>query len=373
MLQTSAFAQNQDIPPEEEISAGELFSKSLGNVINNKQLSTESILTMIFVIIILIALLAVYKAYRSNKSRQKLIYQACERFNEQSGSLKLSSEDIRILIDIAKKSDLKDPALIVKSPYVFEKSLENFYESKKPVSNEALKNIRNLRRALGFLPLPREIAFNSTRQFSDGDKCEVVIPDEGKPSHKGVCIILRVEENEWSIDRPIGPPVPSGASIKIDFTRPGDAKYSLKTQVIKDSGDELFLRHSNILDRTQQRNWVRVKVNIVATVTEIESSHAGEVLTGEIIDMSGGGFGIISLPSTLQNGSRLSISFDLPGHGLVNVAVKVVRLAGHFGNDPSKIIHGVAFEGDIGKVKEQIMKYVNEKQRQDNIIARRGK
>ena len=374
MLQTPVFAQNPDIPPEEEISAGEQFSKSLGHAVNNRELSKETILAIIFSILILIALLAARKAYQSNKSRQKRLYLACEKINEQAGSVKLNSDDISFLADIAKISKLKDLSSIVKSPHIFENALELFYEKKKkPASNEAFSNVRNLRRALGFLPLPREIAFTSTRQFNDGDKCAVQIPDDGKPSHKGVCIIFNVGENEWSIDRPIGPPIPANASIRVDLTRPGDAKYSLKTQVIKDSGDELFLRHSNMLDRAQQRNWARVKVNIVATITEIESARAGEVFAGEIIDMSGGGFGIIALPSKLQNGSKLSISFDLPGYGLVNVAVKVVRLAGHFGNDPTKIVHGVAFEGDIGKVKEQILKYVNEKQRQEKITARGGK
>ena len=374
MLQTPVFAQNEDIPPEEEISAIEQFSASLGQAVNNKELSTDAIFMIIFTIIILIALFIVYKARRSNKSSQKLMRLACEKFNEQAGSLKLNSDDISFLTDIAKSSKLKDPSFIVKSAHIFEKALENFYERKKIMaSNEALAHVRNLRRALGFLPLPREIAFTSTRQFIDGDKCTVQIPDDGKPSHKGVCIILNVGENEWSIDHPLGPPVHTGASIRIDLTRPGDAKYSLKTQVTRDSGDGLFLSHSNKLDRAQQRNWVRVKVNIVAVITEIESDRAGEVFSGEIIDMSGGGFGIIALPATLKNGSKLSISFDLPGCGPVTVAVKVVRLAGHFGNDPSKFVHGVAFEGDIGKVKEQIMQYVNEKQRQDNLIARRSK
>jgi len=374
MLQTPVFAQNPEIPPEEEISAGEQFSKSLGNAINNREMSTEAVLVLIFAIIILIALLIIYKAYYSNKSMQKLVRLTCEKLNEQAGSLKLSNDDISFLTDIAKSSKLKDPLSIIKSPHVFEKSIENFYERKKePASNEALAHVRNIRRALGFLPLSREVPFTSTRQFSEGDKCVVQIPDDENPSHKGVCIIFNVGENEWSIDRPMGPQISPDTSIRIDLTRPGDAKYSLKTQVIRDSGDELFLRHSNTLDRAQQREWARVNVNIVATITEIESARAGEVLTGEIIDMSGGGFGIVALPSTVHNGSRLSISFDLPGHGLVNVAVKVVRLAGRFGKDPSKIVHGVAFEGDIGKVKEQIMKYVNEKQRQEKINARGGK
>ena len=368
------FAQNPDIPPEEEISAGEQFSKALGHAINNRELSTEAILAIIFAIIILIALLAAYKAYRLNKSRQKLIRLTCEKINEQTGSLKLNSDDISLLTDIAKVSRLKDPPSIVKSPHVFEKSIEIFYEKrKKPASNETLAQVRNLRHALGFLPLSKDIAYISTRQFSEGDKCTAQIPDDEKPSHKGVCLILDVGENEWSIDRPLGAPISPETPVRIELTRPGDAKYSLKTQVIRDSVDELFLRHSTNLDRAQQRNWVRVNVNIVAAITEIESDRAGEVFAGEIIDMSGGGFGIISLPSNLRNGSQLSISFDLPGYGPVNVAAKVVRLAGHYGSDPSKIAYGVAFEGDIGKVKEQITQYVNEKQRQEKITARRDK
>ena len=138
--------------------------------------------------------------------------------------------------------------------------------------------------------------------------------------------------------------------------------------------DEIFLSHSNGVDRAQQRNWVRVRVNIVVTITEMENERAGEVFSGEIIDMSGGGFGIITLPAKVKNGSMLSLSFDLPGYGPMAVMVKVVRSAGHFENDPSRIVHGVSFEGDFfGRDKEQILQYIREKQRRDKIIIKNNK
>lgn len=367
------FAQNQDIFSEEEPSATEQFEKSLDWAGNSGELQIITLLLYTFTTVLVVVLLTIYGIHRAGKSREERMKLACEKFNKQADGLKLNPDNVSLLADVARYSNVKTPSSIFKSPDVFEKSLETFYEKqKKPASNEELAHVRELRQTLGFLPLPNEVAYTSTRQFSDGFRCAVQISGGEKASHKGVCIISNVGENEWSIDRPEGPAVAPGTPISIDITRPGDARYSIKTRVVKDSGDELLLSHSNKIIRSQQRNWARVKVNIVATVTEIGSDRAGEVFTGEIIDMSGGGFGVLSLPAKLQNGSKLSISFDLPGYGSVTVAVKVMRLAGRFGNDPSKIIHGVAFEGDIGRIREQILQYVNERQRQDK-MSKRGK
>jgi c-di-GMP-binding flagellar brake protein YcgR len=139
-------------------------------------------------------------------------------------------------------------------------------------------------------------------------------------------------------------------------------------QVLKDGKDKLVLSHTDNLSRTQQRNWVRIDVSIPVEVTQLEEGGIGDIFSAKIIDMSGGGFGM-ALPAKLPNGTKLLLNFELPGQGPVNdLPVKVVRVAGPLGRDASKIVHSVAFEGDLPLIQEQIIHYVFEKQRQDAMV-----
>jgi c-di-GMP-binding flagellar brake protein YcgR len=154
----------------------------------------------------------------------------------------------------------------------------------------------------------------------------------------------------------------------MNLTRPGDAEYTFKVQVKRDSGSRLDLSHTSQLNRTQQRNWVRIDVSIPVEVTVLEHNSIGDIFMGKIIDMSGGGLGM-ALPIKLLNNSTLTLNLELPGHGFIdNLRVKVVRVAGQYNNDPSKTIHSVAFEETDTSVQEQIIQYVFEKQRQDSLM-----
>jgi c-di-GMP-binding flagellar brake protein YcgR/uncharacterized membrane protein len=347
------------------------FSRAL-NQSMAKGHSTETILMVILAVIALIVIVVFYEIYHSNKAKQKILDLAWTKFNEHAYRLRLSKGSISLLSKIAYKANLQDPYSIIKSPHIFETSVENYYAGKgiSSLSSETLSDIRELRRALGFLPLSEEVSFTSTRQFNNGEKCLVQIPDT-EPSHKGVCIILSVGEREWSITRPGDClAVEPDTWARINFTRSGDAEYSFRTQVRRDLGDGLILNHSGKLNRTQQRNWVRVDVNIPVEVKKLERGQASDIFSDKIIDMSAGGFGI-TLPTRLKDGTMLSLSFDLPGHGpIANLLVKVVRVAGPYNNNASRIIHSVALDGvDISKIQEQINQYVFEKQRQ-NIMAK---
>jgi hypothetical protein len=345
------------------------FSRELAHSVN-KNHSVETIVILLTVIIMLVISVVVYEIHRSNKSRQELMALAWRKFDISVKSLNLNSNNINILKEIVNEIGLQEPNSIIKSPNVFEKSLEKFYENKKIeyIKDEKLASIRNLRRILGFLPLSKEIAFISTRQFDSGEKCLVQIPDKGPVTNKGMSSVLITEERHWAVMRPEGPQVLTGTWALMNLTRPGDAEYTFRVQVLHDLDGRLILTHADKLNRTQQRNWVRVDVSVPVEITQIaDNSRVGDVFSGKIIDMSGGGFGM-ALPVKLMNGARLKLSFELPGQGPINgLLVKVVRVAGQYNNNPLQTVHSVAFEGDIHLVQEQIIQYVFEKQRQDSL------
>ncbi|MCL2878497.1 MAG: PilZ domain-containing protein, partial [Acidobacteria bacterium] len=268
------------------------------------------------------------------------------------------------------KSGLQDPSSIMKFSHVFENSLDKYYEREKieSISMEMLVQISILRKELGFSPLPRGIALSSTRQVCSGDKCIVQIPESDPPMHDGICYVLDSEERQWSITRPDCPPVQAGTWVNINLTKPGDAEYTFKTQVLEDLSEELVLRHTSKLNRTQQRNWLRIDVDIPVSVTLMEEPNIGDILSGKIIDISGGGLGM-TLAVKLPKNTMLLLSFELPGRDkIIDLPVKVVRVAGPLGGSSSKVVHSVSFECETDLACEKIIQYVFEKQRENLLI-----
>jgi len=335
----------------------------------NKSYTIDVIVLMLIAVIILVAAVVLFEVHRLNKFRQEFMSLAWGKFDNHARALKLSGANVYLLKEIVQEVGLQEPNSILKSPNVFEKSLEKYYASKKieEIEDKKLANIRSLRRALKFLPLSKEIAFISTRQFDHGEKCMVQIPESGPVISKGMSTVLFTKEDNWSIERLNNcPKVTDGTWIRMNLTRPGDAEYTFRVQVLKDTGEELVLSHAEKLSRAQQRNWVRIDVSIpVEVLYKAADDAVADLFSGKIIDMSGGGLGM-ALPTKLTIGAKLKLSFELPGHGPINdLPVKVVRVAGQHNNNPAETVHSVAFEGDVHLIQEQIIQYVFEKQRQD--------
>lgn len=353
----------------DSVNAYDQFAESIRHSLN-KDFSLTTIIIFVTVGILLVVAVVLYEVYRANRTRLELLDLAWKKFDYNVRSLKLDQSIITILKEIVLVSGLQNPDSVIRSPNVFESSLEKYYKIKKIESMPTgkLVEIRNLRRSLNFLPLSKEIAFTSTRQFNKDEKFLLQIPIDGSMAHNGTCTALDMEELQWSISRPDVPPIPEDTWITMNLTRPGDAEYTFKVQVKRDSGSRLDLSHTSQLNRTQQRNWVRIDVSIPVEVTVLEHNSIGDIFMGKIIDMSGGGLGM-ALPIKLLNNSTLTLNLELPGHGFIdNLRVKVVRVAGQYNNDPSKTIHSVAFEETDTSVQEQIIQYVFEKQRQDSLM-----
>jgi len=342
----------------------QMFAESVRDAISN--FSIWTIIAFVTLIIGFILLIVLYEIYRSKKTKEDLRNLAWKKFDARAEILKLNQEAIELLKRIIEDSGLQDPSAILKSPHVFEKSIGAYYDIKKikTIPDSRLERIRDLRRMLSFLPLSKEIAITSTRQLEVGDKCAVQVPENGPVTHKGMCLIENVDERYWSITNLSGPPVPAKTWVLVNFVRSGDAEYVFRAQVVKEADGNIILNHTNKLNRAQQRNWVRIDVSMPVEVTQIIGNGIGDIFSGKIIDMSGGGFGM-ALPVKLQKNTRLLLNFELPGHGIISdLPAKVVRVAGKYNNDPLRTVHSVAFDSDVHLVQEQIIQYVFEKQRQ---------
>jgi len=347
------------------------FEISIGSALS-KYFTLEVIFFMIAGTLLLVIAAVFYETHRSKKIKQELHALAMAKFDFHAEKLNLRLSSAAILKKIIQKSRLQDPSSILQFSHVFENSLEKYYEKEKiaSISKDILAQISVLRKALGFSSLPRGIALSSTRQFCGGDECTIQIPENETQITSGTCQVLDSDELQWSVSRPDGMQVQDGTWVSMSFTRQGDAEYTFRTQVLRDLGDELVLSHTNELTRTQQRNWLRVNVNISVKATIMEESRIGDILSGRIADVSGGGMGIV-LPTQLPNNSMLLLNFELPRQGsIVDLLVKVVRVAGLSAENPSKIMHSVAFAGGNNLPHEKIIQFVFEKQREDILFMR---
>ena len=342
------------------------FGKSIDHAMN-KYFTAEIILLLIASLVVLIIAAVFFEIRRSNKIKREMQALAMAKFDVHAEKINLRLSSVAILKNIALKSGLQDPISILKFSHVFESSLEKYYESEKieSIAIEMLVQISNLRRELGFSPLPKGIALTSTRQFCSGDKCLVRIPENDPPVPDGVCYVIDSEERKWSVTRPDWPQVQAGAWVWMSLTKQGDAEYTFRTQVLEDSMGEFVLCHTSKLHRTQQRNWLRIDVDIPVKITLMDEPHVGDILSGKIIDISGGGLGM-TIAAKLQKNSMLLLNFELPGRGkITDLHVKVVRVAGPRDGNLSRFVHSAAFDGETDLTREKIIQYVFEKQREN--------
>jgi c-di-GMP-binding flagellar brake protein YcgR len=361
MLNVTALAAAAD-----DENVFDTFGKSIDHAMN-KYFTAQVIFLLITVTVLLIIAAVFFEVRRSNKIKREMQDLAMTKFDIQAEKLNLRLSSVAILKKIAQKSGLQDPISILKFSHVFESSLEKFYENEKIefMAIEMLVQISNLRKELGFSPLPKGIALTSTRQFCSGDKCIVRMPDNDPPVPDGVSYVIDSEERHWSATRPDWPPVQAGAWVWMSLTKQGDAEYTFKTQVLEDARGEFVLCHTSKMNRTQQRNWLRIDVDIPVKITLMEEPHAGDTLSGKIIDISGGGLGM-TIAAKLQKNSMLLLNFELPGRGkITDLPVKVVRVAGPRDGNLSRFIHSATFDGETDLTREKIIQFVFEKQREN--------
>lgn len=117
--------------------------------------------------------------------------------------------------------------------------------------------------------------------------------------------------------------------------------------------------------RIQLREYVRVKVFL-----DVEWSLAGQedVHKGIIVDLSGGGAGIVT-DVLLEEDTALVLRFDLPlKNKTVKMEVKAVVRRNQEMPDGGKYLLGVAFQDISERDRDQIIEYVFQKQREQLLL-----
>lgn len=342
--------------------------------------SLSTVVMLVSLALLFILLVVWMEILKSRKRRHASSNLGWEKFRERASYLRLTAPESSFLTEAIQETRYKSADSVLNSPTVFENVIEHFYELKglDNLSEEELVLARQLRERLGFARLSNEIPYVSSRQFQLHDRSPAMLDPGGSPGQplanegsveKWMASIVAVNEKYWSILRPQGAPVAPGTWVRINVTRPGDAEYRIRAQVLEDLDGELRLKHTRDLSRNQLRNWVRVDVDLPVKAFKVmpgqERDRIEEVMVGRIRDLSGGGISL-SLASRVEKGALLDLEFELPGHGeLRGLRVRIIRVQGPLNGDLTRIVHSASFDGDYKAIQERIIHFVFEKQRQE--------
>ncbi len=332
--------------------------------------SAEVVVGVALAALVLIGIL-VFNEIRKSEARERVRAQiSWEAFYARAKELGLLTNEIKLLENLVFRSRLGNADSILNSAQTFEKVRDEWYASKggaDAMSDDDLQMIRSLRARLRFSPLPVEIPYITTRQFSPGLRVMVEASPKGMTK---AALVGDIDERRWSVDNPFmgDSAIQVGQTLRLSLTRGGDAEYGVEAEIDRLEGAFIILKHSQNLVRKQLRNWVRIDVNFAAVVRPMakdgDKSIPSMAVKARVMDLSGGGMAI-RLPFELEIGQRLHVDFqvlDTPMNGVEAEVIRVQQIPSH---EQPIFQHSVSFKEIQKPFQEKIVRYVFEKQRQD--------
>lgn len=308
---------------------------------------------------LLLALLVLVEVSRSNRRRENEDMDGTEAFNAKCRDFGLDEKECHTMEKLVRRSTYSNKDALFNSPELFESAVNRFYEFRNlnGVRDITLESVTKLRKQLGFTVSNKEVSLISTRQLERGTELQIEDPDGGKLPVK----VFAINEKRFTLEsaKPIPMSLMSGSRLKISWTRPGDAVYTVHAGPIATSQNRLTFEHQTEIEKFQLRRWVREEVDL--EVRALLSS--GKVIFGRLLDLGAGGI-LLGLPEALPDGLELSILLELPSFEAEEVKVKILRgLSRKNLRYPSLNLLTAEFVGEFGHTQEKILQYVFELRR----------
>lgn len=306
-----------------------------------------------------LALLVLVEVSRSNSRREHEVMFGTEDFNAKCRDFGLSDKECHTMEKLVRRSTYSNKDALFNSAELFESAVNRFYEFRNlgEIREITLESVSKLRRQLGFTVANKDISLVSTRQLERGIQLRVEDPDGGEIQLK----VYSINEKRFTLESPT--PIPMslmrGSKLKIRWTRPGDAVYTIHAEARATSLNRITFDHQTDIEKFQLRRWVREEVDFEMRAL----LDSGKVIFGRLLDLSAGGI-LLGLPEQLPEGSELSISFNLPSFGPETVRIKILRgLSRKNEHYPSLNLLTASFVGEFGHTQEKILQYVFELRR----------
>lgn len=317
------------------------------------------------VVTLLLFLLVLLEVHRNNQKREHEEMFGSDEFMKKSSRFRLTEKERHTMDKLVRRSVFSNKDALFNSSALFEDAVNRFYEFRKldSIREITLSSVTVLRRKLGFTVGNDDIIFVSTRQFEPGTLVHLKFNGKteslcvGSINEKMFTLVREQDGNEF---------FEKGTRYPLSWKRAGDAVYTSYPKFEKKIGEKLVFLHTTKIDREQQRLWVREKVDI-----EIQAElPSKEIVQGRLFDLSANGIGV-GLPESLDAGSVIRITFELPSYGKDEVEVQILRNLGKKNAEyPDLFSYSAKFIGDFAWTNEKVLQYIFELRRRQNRLQR---
>ncbi|MCX7726754.1 MAG: PilZ domain-containing protein [Chitinispirillaceae bacterium] len=344
--------------------------------------SKDVIILLLLICILLIALLILIYLFFQLKTKKEQVDTSKNLFEDYCEKADLLPIEKKVLEQLLSHETVQYPHTIFQSASLFERCVDA--EVKLLIltkgSVDAIEDeerlLSSLRKKLGYGYLPLEHPLISSRNIETGQIVSIFEPTTGRLLiHRAVIsqkkeTFFRLQYNADKEENIIN--FLPGQTLRIAFARRGDGVYGIDTEICRiPSPSSLDCLHTLEFKRNQMRHYVRmevslpIKVTIVKVNKEKPSEKITENISAKIADISGGGLSFI-YDKPLTAGEIVTMSFSLPTEKFNNIKGKILRVSVQEGKTETKYRHHVQYLSMEQCDRDKIVKFIFEKQRQQN-------
>lgn len=297
-------------------------------------------------------------------------------FVEYITKSELNREEENRLNELLKYTNTSNPHVIFQSASLYEQCLDQAVQKFLSGSGEDLddeeKVLSSLRKKMGYSYLPLEHPLHSTRNIETGQKLSVFPEKDKKVLIRRAVMVLNKEfffRIQYDPEKEETVRFFPGQTVRLAFARRSDGVYGIAVKIIRIKGSTVDFYHTMELKRNQLRQFVRVDVNlplkfrIIKTENEESKKQAWKFNEGKIVDISGGGLSFL-FSRPLVPGDIVSFKFQLTTAHFSGIDAKILRVSIQESKTATYYKHHVQFINIEQKLREKIVKYIFEKQRQ---------
>ena len=235
--------------------------------------------------------------------------------------------------------------------------------------------LANIRKKLGYGYLPLEHPLLSTRNIETGQVMTVFRTTGTAPLIQHAVIVMNREtffRLQYNVDNEDPVDFLAGQEVRLAFARQGDGVYGVQVEICRiDSPSTFDCFHSLNFKRNQMRQYVRIEVNLPIRVRVIppQQTEAFEPFAlhvdAKLVDISGGGLSFL-YEKPFVPGDVVSMQFSLSTGAFSGITGKVLRVSLQEGKSTTWYRHHIQYLLIEQQHRDRIVKYIFEKQRQQN-------
>lgn len=357
-----------------------VYTQTLFEQIGWRGADSSIIIGLVLTLITVVSFLVLLHLRARNLQKNEMIRLAYNTFQKNVEQAELTGSETQKLKSLLRHANITHPHIIFQSVALFEKCIDvevsQLLQQNKIFDKlDYEENVMGiLRKKLGYSFLPHEHPLISTRNIEVGQKLSIIDRRSKLPLIQSARVVDNREfyfRIQYDPENEEGLGVLEGQAVMLAFARQGDGVYGVQVVICAKDQCAFDVRHTMELSRNQLRQYARIDVNIpvrmrlIRTASEEEKSLTGGMFDGRMVDISGGGVCIINDKSLIP-GDIVSLNFNVSDCKITGIAARILRVSLQEIYDATFYRHSLQFVNIEHTIREKIIKFVFEKQRQIN-------